>query len=174
MIAERLADHLFQDMPAFRLLGEAGRGRLLAAIAQPRWGQYRDLQAKTAVLHYHLNKAHAYADGNKRVALAATELFVAVNRAALVATDEELEELALGVAGNSISQSENAAFFRERILRFTWDDAQRERWGNRLSPEGGQALLSDQTLERFQRLSDSLTEVMAEMEQVIEQRLDPE
>lgn len=168
MIAERLAERLFRDMPAFKLLGTNGRDRLLAALAQPQWPQYRNMQTKAGVLHYHLNKAHAYADGNKRVALTATELFVLFNDGALIATDDELEEFALGVARNDISVEQNNQFLAERILRLSWSETQMKRWARRLSPEGIRALNGDGGAPRVGRFGDGLTAVVAELEEQFE------
>ena len=157
-LAERLTARLFSDSPAFRLLGDSGRERLLAALAQPQWPQYRLLPVKTATLHYHLNKGHAYADGNKRIALAASDLFLLKNKAFLVASATELEILALGVAGNSISPDENRRFFVERCVRLTWTEEQINRWLNRTPLD---AIAPG--LERGELMAATVIELIAEV-----------
>jgi death-on-curing protein len=51
-----------------------------------------------AAYHFHLCSNHPFVDGNKRVAVAAAELFLLVNGIVLTTTDHELEYLTLGVA----------------------------------------------------------------------------
>ncbi len=66
---------------------------------------------------FHLCMNHPFVDGNKRTALAAAEVFLLVNSAKLVATDEELYELTIGVAASRTSKSDVAEFFKEHIAK---------------------------------------------------------
>ena len=50
----------------------------------------RDTLATTATYAYHLTRAHAFVDGNKRVAAAVTETFLESNGSQLAMTDAEL------------------------------------------------------------------------------------
>ena len=84
------------------------RGLLESAAAMPFaqfGGQYlhHGLPAMAAAYLFHLCKNHPFVDGNKRVAVAAAEVFVLLNDHELQATDSQLEELTLGVADGSIS-----------------------------------------------------------------------
>ncbi len=99
--------------------GDAGirdRGLLESAVAMPRatFGG-RELHPgpaeKAAAYHYHLCFNHPFVDGNKRVAVAAAELFLLVNGWELTAADEELEELTMGVAGGRTSKEQVVEFF---------------------------------------------------------------
>lgn len=127
-IVQTLTGRLFPSSPAFRLAGEEGRGRLLSALAQPQWPVHRTFAVKAAVLHYHLNRDHPYVDGNKRLALVATETFLTLNAAILVAANDELEALALGVADGSIDSVANRRFFVRRCVRLNPNDgASRDR-----------------------------------------------
>ena len=80
------------------------------------------------MLHYGLNKNHPFVDGNKRFAVAATDVFLLVNNAELVATEDEVTAFALGVAMSEIDQAGCRAFFKSRVHRHGWDMEQRMRW----------------------------------------------
>ncbi len=64
---------------------------------------------------FHLCKNHPFVDGNKRVVIATAETFVLLNDHELVATDDRLIDLTLGVADGSISKDEAIAFFRKHV-----------------------------------------------------------
>lgn len=165
IICERMTATLFPGSPSFALRGAEGRHRLLAALAQPRWSHYRTLPVKAATLHFHLNKGHAYADGNKRLALVTTELFLNTNGAVLVASPRELKDLALAVADNVVSREENEQFFRERVLRTSWSSARFERWLGALGDETHQYFLSDEfdarSAEQLTAFQSTLAELRA-------------
>lgn len=59
-----------------------------------------------ATYAYHLSQAHAFLDGNKRIAALATEIFLALNGIALRATNDELADLFLGIAASNISRAQ--------------------------------------------------------------------
>lgn len=142
-VTESIAEHLvtsltnrvFPDSPAFQLRGEEGRNALLSALGQPQWPYYRTLPEKAGVLHYTLNKNHPFADGNKRFALTAMEVFLVTNRALLIAGADEAEAFALGVAAGSISREDSIDFVVRRTYRATWNERGYERWLGRLRPD---------------------------------------
>jgi death on curing protein len=57
-----------------------------------------DLVTCAATYAYHLTQAHAFIDGNKRVAAAITETFLEGNGSGLAMTDEEIVRLFLDIA----------------------------------------------------------------------------
>ncbi len=130
-----LTEQVFLDSPAFQLRGSEGRHALLSALDQPRWPYYRTLPEKAGVLHYSLNKNHPFADGNKRFALTAMEVFLLLNRAVLLATPAEAKAFALGVAKGSLAKEESIEFVRRRTFRLGWSDRTYRRWFERLPPE---------------------------------------
>ncbi len=129
-----LTEQVFPDSPAFQIRGAEGRHALLSALDQPRWPYYRTLPEKAGVLHYSLNKNHPFADGNKRFALTAMEVFLLLNDAALLANPAEAEAFALGVADGSIGKDESIAFVRRRTFRVGWSEHAYRRWFERLPP----------------------------------------
>lgn len=89
-----------------------------AAMPQASFGGsflHDGLPAMAAAYLFHLCKNHPFVDGNKRVAIAAAEMFVELNDLELDASDTELEELTLGVADSSISKDAAIEFFRNRV-----------------------------------------------------------
>jgi death-on-curing protein len=100
--------------------GLRDRGGLKAAVARPAatfGGEdvYDDLAAKAAALMHSLVLNHPFVDGNKRVGVAAAELFLSCNRQLLSATDDELEVLTLAVAQGAIEAEALAIWFRQRL-----------------------------------------------------------
>ncbi len=102
--------------------GVRDRGALEAAVARPAAtfdGEdlYPDLAAKAAALMESLVMNHPFADGNKRVGIAAAELFVLVNGNALAATDAELEEVTLALARGEVDVLSLTIWLRQRTVR---------------------------------------------------------
>jgi death on curing protein len=86
------------------LRDEAGIESALAAPEQRAHYEEADLAACAATYAYHLTKAHAFLDGNKRIAAAATELFLQLNGARLVASNRELIEFFLHIADGTLTR----------------------------------------------------------------------
>lgn len=101
-------------------MGLRDRGLLESAVAMPQSmfsGEYlhAELSEMAAAYLYHLCSNHPFVDGNKRVALAASEVFLVANGFELDASDDELEELTMGVAAGEISKAEAVEFYAARI-----------------------------------------------------------
>lgn len=103
-IAHRLAARLFTDygdpLPAFQLFGGIReRGALLdSALGLAQQPYYRGLPAKVAVMLRSLIKNHPLVDGNKRIGMASAFVFLAMNHRLLIASNQEMVDLALEVA----------------------------------------------------------------------------
>ena len=63
---------------------------------------------------YHIAQNHPFLDGNKRTALAASLMFLWMNGIEVVAEEDALYELVLGVAEGRTSKAEAAVFFKTR------------------------------------------------------------
>lgn len=86
------------------------------AAAENRHGyEDADLATCAATYAYHLTQAHAFIDGNKRVAAAVTETFLESNGSQLAMTDAELVQLFLDIAAGLLSRDEVERLFRTRI-----------------------------------------------------------
>ena len=69
--------------------GGRDQGPLEAALYRPQTGYYADLIEEAAALWESLAQNHAFIDGNKRTAFAATYTFLAINGARLTADAQE-------------------------------------------------------------------------------------
>lgn len=108
-----------------RLIAETGgsvglrdEGLLESALAaaENRHGyEDADLATCAATYAYHLTQAHAFVDGNKRVAAAVTETFLESNGSQLAMTDAEIVRLFLDIAAGLLSRDEVERLFRARI-----------------------------------------------------------
>ena len=74
-----------------------------------------DLAACAAAYAYHLTQAHAFLDGNKRIAAAMTETFLESNGSQLEMTDTEIVQLFLGIAAGLLSRDEVERLLRPKI-----------------------------------------------------------
>jgi len=87
----------------------------LAAAENRYFYENVDLAACAATYAFHLSKAHAFIDGNKRVAAVSAEVFLLINRAILDADDDSLEKLYLNIADGTVTREETETFFREHL-----------------------------------------------------------
>ena len=103
-------------------MGLRDRGLFESACEMPRatFGEqflHPTPAAMAAAYLFHLCSNHPFVDGNKRVGLGAALVFAEVNGYEVRATDDELEELTLGVASGSVSKDEVARFFAKSMRR---------------------------------------------------------
>lgn len=87
-------------------------GLVESAAARPRTqigatDAYPDLLTKAAALLHSLTCNHALLDGNKRLALAGTIVFLGVNGIRLTATNDEAYELVMDIAGGRVDDVES-------------------------------------------------------------------
>jgi death-on-curing protein len=97
------------------LLNERALESALIAAENRAWYENADLVGCAAAYAFHLASAHAFVDGNKRVAAGATEVFVLVNGAEINASDDELYELFIGIASGALSREQVEGWLRGRI-----------------------------------------------------------
>jgi death-on-curing protein len=104
------------------LAGVRDKGALESAVVRPAMtfgGEdlYPDIAAKAAAVMHSLVLNHPFSDGNKRVGVAAAELFVLVNGWELQADDTELEDLTLAVARGEMDIEPLIIWFRQRLVQ---------------------------------------------------------
>jgi death-on-curing protein len=88
-VAEVLAIHADQIERYGGSAGVRDQGLLEAALYRPQTGYYADLIEEAAALWESLSQNHAFVDGNKRTAFAATYTFLAINGLYLTVDSEE-------------------------------------------------------------------------------------
>ena len=96
-------------------------GLLESALARPQasaFGEdaYPTIHEKAAALFHSLAVNHALLDGNKRLSLAALELFYALNDRRLTATDDELFDLVIAVATRKLDTVQQIALELARLV----------------------------------------------------------
>lgn len=74
-----------------------------------------DLSVCAATYAYHLSQAHAFIDGNKRIAAAIAELFLNINSLHLRASDEDVIDLFLRVAAGEVDRDEVESVFAQWV-----------------------------------------------------------
>lgn len=90
---------------------------LSSALAMPQASfdgkfLHATLHEMAAAYLFHLAQDHPFLDGNKRIGLSAALAFLGLNDLDLVAADDELFELVMGVAQGLRSNAEVAVFFQ--------------------------------------------------------------
>ncbi len=81
-----------------------------------------DLAKLAATFAYHLSQAHAFVDGNKRLAAVVSELFLKLNGANLNATNDEIIELFLDIAASRLAREQVEEKFAEWLILAEKDD----------------------------------------------------
>ena len=87
----------------------------IVAVENRHHYEKADLVACAATYGYHIAKAHAFIDGNKRAAAAATETFLLVNDARLEVTNSRFANLFIGLASGKISRDDAEALLRSWV-----------------------------------------------------------
>jgi death-on-curing protein len=116
--------HALHDTQISRYGGSPGlrdSGLLESALAQPTqelFGQMRfpTVPSQAAAYLYHLARAHAFMDGNKRTALYAALIWLDLHNLHLAATQDELYKLTLEVAQGQLTLEETAQFFEAHAV----------------------------------------------------------
>ncbi len=74
------------------------------------------IEILAATYAFHLSQAHAFLDGNKRIAAAVAGVFLELNAAWLKATQDEIIELFLDIAASRFSREDVESKFAEWII----------------------------------------------------------
>jgi death-on-curing protein len=101
------------------LHGVRDAGALEAALTAAENRAYYEqapLSMCAATYAYHLTQAHAFLDGNKRIAAAVAEIFLELNGAALQTTDEEIVAMFLAIAAGKVSRQDVEQWFAQRVV----------------------------------------------------------
>ncbi len=77
----------------------------LAAVENRAYYEHATSAVCAATYAYHLTQAHAFIDGNKRIAAAVSEIFLEINDVNLHATNEQIVDLFLGIASGEKSRN---------------------------------------------------------------------
>lgn len=100
--------------------GLRDEGALESALnaAENRHNYETENFAKLAATYaYHLSQAHAFLDGNKRIAAAAATIFLVINGVEINVAEDELIELFLDIAAGKLSREQVEEKFAAWMLR---------------------------------------------------------
>lgn len=75
-----------------------------------------DIAKLAATYAFHLSQAHAFLDGNKRIAAAVAGVFLEINGAWLSASENEIIELFLDIAASKLSREDVEEKFTEWLV----------------------------------------------------------
>ena len=89
-LADILAIHDDQIRRFGGTFGVRDYGLIEAAVFRPQSGYYDDILGEAAALWESLSQNHPFIDGNKRVAFAATDVFLRINGWTLIATPNKI------------------------------------------------------------------------------------
>lgn len=98
------------------LRDEGGLESALNAAENRYHYETEELAKLAATYAYHLSQAHAFLDGNKRIAAAVAGVFLEINGAFLEATEDELIELFLDLAASQLSREAIEIKFAEWLV----------------------------------------------------------
>jgi death-on-curing protein len=93
-------------------------GALESAMASAKNRAYyenADIAICAATYAYHLTQAHAFIDGNKRIAAAISEIFLEINDVKLNATNEQIVDLFLSIASEEKTRNDIEQIFFQWI-----------------------------------------------------------
>ena len=116
---EQLAEH-------GGLSGVRDLGAVQSALARPHnlasYKNSEDVAQLAAAYAYGIARNHGFADGNKRTALVAADLFLMLNGFELSSSPAENVLTILGVADGSMSEDDLATWFRSNIRELKLSD----------------------------------------------------
>ncbi len=87
----------------------------LAAAENRAYYENADIAICAATYAYHLTQAHAFIDGNKRIAAAISEIFLEINDVKLNAANEQIVDLFLSIASGEKSRNDIEQIFLQWI-----------------------------------------------------------
>lgn len=88
----------------------------MAAAEYRAYYEDADISVCAATYAYHITQAHAFIDGNKRIAAAASEIFLEINGATLNVTNDDIYELFMSIAAGEKSRNEVEEIFSQWLL----------------------------------------------------------
>lgn len=88
----------------------------LTAAEQRHFYENADLATCAATYAFHLSQAHAFVDGNKRAAAAASEIFLEINGARLALTNDRIVDLFFRIAEGELSRDQVDQVFSQSVV----------------------------------------------------------
>ena len=87
----------------------------LSSVENRAYYENADILICAATYAYHLTQAHAFIDGNKRIAAAISEIFLDINSIRLNATNDQILDLFLSIASGEKSRNDVEHIFLQWV-----------------------------------------------------------
>ena len=87
----------------------------LSSVENRAYYENADILICAATYAYHLTQAHAFIDGNKRIAAAISEIFLDINSIRLNATNDQIVDLFLSIASGEKSRNDVEHIFLQWV-----------------------------------------------------------
>lgn len=87
----------------------------LSSVENRAYYENADILICAATYAYHLTQAHAFIDGNKRIAAAISEIFLNINSIRLNATNDQIVDLFLSIASGEKSRNDVEQIFLQWV-----------------------------------------------------------
>jgi death-on-curing protein len=98
------------------LLDNASLESAITAVINRAYYANANIAVCAAAYAYHITQAHAFIDGNKRIAAAASEIFIEINGKSLNATNDDIYKLFMSIASGKKSRDEVEKIFSEWLI----------------------------------------------------------
>src|SRR5437870_3952927 len=95
---------------------EGGLESALMAVENRHYYENADIAGCAATYGFHITKAHAFIDGNKRTAAAVMLTFLIANGAQLSASEDQLYDFFISIAESSLSRDQAEEKLRSWII----------------------------------------------------------
>lgn len=113
----KLQEELIERFGGIHGIRDAGGFESALAAVENRYNyETKELPKLAATYAYHLSQAHAFLDGNKRIAAAVAGIFLRMNGAKLNATNNEIIEIFLDIAASRLSRDDVETKFAEWLI----------------------------------------------------------
>ena len=117
------ATHLDQRREHGGLSGVRDEYALESALARPQQKWHHkpdtDLAALAAAYAFGLTKAHAFNDGNKRIAFLTAVIFLGLNGKDIEANEADVVQVMVALAEGSMKESQLVEWLRPRLTRLS-------------------------------------------------------
>ena len=87
----------------------------LSSVENRAYYENADILICAATYAYHLTQAHAFIDGNKRIAAAISEIFLDINSIRLNATNDQIVDLFLSIESGEKSRNDVEQIFLQWV-----------------------------------------------------------
>ncbi len=116
-MADVIAIHKIQIHKYGGAAGIRDYGALESALFRPMSGYYNDLTEEAAAMMESLAMNHPFIDGNKRVAFAATDVFLRINNAHIVSRNDDIYKTMITMFNSNTFDFEHIVVWLKGVIK---------------------------------------------------------